>query len=99
METFLFIARAFGALTAFVVFQKLASRIPKDNRLLKYFGSRSMTIYLFHQQLIYFALTVLHDRVPFYICAGICFIFSIAGSLLISELLRFKSFRFLLGEK
>ena len=59
-----------------------------------------MTIYLFHQQIIYVCLYALNGLVNPYIHATINFIVAMISSSIISLILmKFKSTRILIGEK
>ncbi len=90
-----------GAIMIFVFLQKLAIRIKwKDNNILKYMSNRSMTIYLFHQQFIYFTIYMLNGRVNPYINMGVNFVIAIGGSLILTNLI-FKNnmSKKLIGEK
>lgn len=46
-----------GAVSAFVILQRFINHIQQGNRILDFLGKHSMTIYLVHQQLIYFTIT------------------------------------------
>lgn len=61
----------------------------------------SLTVYLFHQQLIWVVLLFLNrPGIPPVLVAIAAFAFSLVVSLLIAEFLgRFKATRFLLGQK
>lgn len=61
----------------------------------------SLTVYLFHQQLIWAALLVLNrPGIPPLLVAVLCFVFSLSVSLLIAEVLgRYRLTRYLLGQK
>lgn len=90
-----------GAVMAFVVFQKIASKVRwKDNKCFNKLARCSMPMYLFHQQIIYFVIVGLNGRVNPYINATLNFVLSIIISAFISIiLLRFKYTRLLVGEK
>ena len=90
-----------GALTAFVILQKVASKINwKENKVFSLFNKNSMTIYLFHQQVIYFTLEAFNGLLNPYIHSLVNLIASIGVSLIISAILRkFKVTRMLIGEK
>lgn len=89
-----------GALMAFYVLQYISSKVKWSKyRLFQFFSKRSMTIYLFHQQVIYFTLLILNGKVNPYINVGINFLVSIVISSLIALLIsRFKIGRYLVGE-
>ena len=91
-----------GAMMAFVVLQKIALAIPKwkNSKCFAIFARYSMPIYLIHQQIIYFVISLLNGILNPYIIASINFVVAISVSLLISFLLmKFKITRFLIGEK
>ena len=95
-----FLLHMVGAITAFVVLQKLADCVNGDHPFWKYFGKRSMVIYLFHQQVIYFFIFFLNGVVNPYVNALINFVGSVAISLLIcGVLMKFKWTKYLIGEK
>ena len=57
-------------------------------------------MYLFHQQIIYFSLTILDGVVNPWINAGVNFIVATVGAYIISAILmKWKITRFLVGEK
>lgn len=95
---FSFVLHMVGAMMAFVVLQKIANRINWNNRYFDFWSSRSMTIYLFHQQVIYFFIYGLNGVVNPYINAIVNFIGAMVVSLVISTvLMKFKWMRFLIG--
>lgn len=90
-----------GSVMAFVVLQKLASRIKwKENRIFAFFSRLSLPIYLFYQQFIYPVILLLNGRAHPYLHAAINFAFSTFGALVITEILcRFRLTRKLIGMK
>ena len=96
-----FLLSIVGSIMAWTVLQTLATHIHwQDSKLFNALSSHSMPMYLFHQQIIYFAIAALNGVVNPWINAGVNFIVAIAGSFVISALLmRWKSTRFLIGEK
>ena len=90
-----------GAVMAFLVLQKLADYVDwKNNKLIKGFSQISMPIFLLHQQLIYFSISLFNGHVDPYVNAIINLVFAIAGSVIITKLLyKVRLCRVLLGEK
>ena len=85
-----------GAIGAFVIFERIACRIKKENSILKFGCKHSMSIYLFHQQIIYVVLYLLNGKLPPYLLAMTCFIAAIVVSVVLSVIMdRFKLTRFL----
>ncbi len=90
-----------GALTAFIVLQKLADYVKwKKSRAFKLLTKYSMPIYLFHQQVVYVFVSLLNGRISPYIHVGVNFI----GAMIVSTgiavlLMKFKCTRFMMGEK
>lgn len=96
-----FLLHIVGAIMAWTVLQAVASKVHwQESKVFKTLASYSMPMYLFHQQIIYFTITVFNGIVSPWINAGINFAVSIVGSFLISAvLMRWKVTRFLVGEK
>jgi len=96
-----FVLHIVGALMAFFVLQKIAGLIRCDERkTLKFLGTHSMTVYLFHQQVVYVLIHLLNGAVNPYIHSGINFIGAMLISLLLSMLfMKFKFTRMLIGHK
>lgn len=90
-----------GALMAFFVLQRIANTINwKESKLMQFLSKRSMTIFLFHQQIIYFTTIIFNGKVNAYINVLLNFFVAIGLSVLISCILeRYKCTRFLIGEK
>ena len=86
----------FGAISCFVCIQKCDLR---QSRIVSFYRKYTMTIYLFHQQLVYlFTLLIsIFSHTP-YIVIPFCFVLTMAGSTAISILvLRWPISRFLVG--
>lgn len=95
-----FVINHLGALSAFLLLSAVGTRINTSAQPIKFLGERSMTIYLFHQQAIYFFIYLLDGHISPYLVAAASFIGALAISLLISLLLhRFNITRLLIGEK
>ena len=94
-------AHVFGALMSFFVLQYFASKVEwKKNKVFMLLSKNSMTIYLFHQQIIYFTILWLNGKVNPYVNSFINFVVSLFLSSLISTMLmKFKVTRILIGEK
>ena len=90
-----------GAVMAFLVLQKLAGYIDwRQNKIIKGFSQISMPVYLLHQQLIYFSISIFNGHVNPYLNSIINVVFAIAGSAIITKLLyKVRVLRLLMGEK
>ena len=89
---------AVGAIGAFVIFERLADMIKKPNGIVKYGCKYSMSIYLFHQQIIYVVLFLLNGKLHPYLLVLICFFVSTAVSFIISFIMdHFRVTRFLIS--
>ena len=97
----LYSAHVFGALMSFFVLQWLAEKVDwKNNGLFMFFSKYSMTIYLFHQQIVYFTIIWLNGKINPYIHVFVNFVIALTLSSIISILLmKFKTTRILIGEK
>lgn len=97
----LYSAHIFGALMSFFVLQWLAEKVDwENNKLFMIFSKYSMTIYLFHQQIIYFTIIWLNGKVNPYLHSFMNFVIALTLSSFISILLmKFKTTRILIGEK
>lgn len=97
----LYSAHVFGALMSFFILQWLADKVDwKNNRLFMFFSKHSMTIYLFHQQIIYFTIIWFNGKLNPYLHAFVNFVIALTLSSIISILLmKFKTTRILIGEK
>ena len=95
------ILQSWGACMAFVILEKLANRVDwKLSKVFQFISTKSMPIYLFHQQIIYISILLLNGKV----CPGIHAIFNFAaafgGAVLITVFLnKYQWTRFLIGEK
>lgn len=88
-----------GAIMIFIILQKIANRIKWDNKYFEFLNRRSMTVYLFHQQIIYFFIWKFNGLINPWVHAGINFVCSILISLIIATILmKFKITRKLIGE-
>lgn len=90
-----------GAIMAFSVLQKLATMVDwKNSKCFDFLSKCSMTVYLLHQQIIYFVIIILNGWVHPYIIAITNFVISLSLSLILSSILmRFKMTRLLIGER
>lgn len=96
---FLFFLQVVGSIGVFIILQKIAAA-KKENRMGTFLSKHNMTIYLFHQQLIYFVVVWGNGKVNNYILAGMNFVISFAGALFISILLNKNIYtRFLISGK
>ena len=96
-----FIVHIIGAIMAFTILQKIAEHTPwRNSKIFTFLCKRSMPVYLFHQQVIYFFIYWLNGMVNPYINVAVNFAGAMTISLLISTvLMKFKWTRFLIGEK
>ena len=97
-----FCVHIIGAIMIFVVLQKLANVFINWNESKAFMicSNCSMPIYLLHQQLIYFSITWLNGIVNPYVNSLVNFVLSFGISLIISSVfMKFKTTRFLIGEK
>lgn len=95
-----FVCKLVGAVTAFVVLQAAANKLNWNNKVFAFISKRSMTVYLFHQQVIYFVIAGLNGILNPYLHGIVNFVAAMAVSLGIATvLLRFRVTRFLIGEK
>ena len=93
-----FVVIAGGAVMAFSVLTRLASRV-KEGKFLRLLTKCSMPIYLFHQQLVYIAVKLMNGVLPPYPQVPIVTTFALFGALGISVLLlKFRYTRPLVGE-
>lgn len=90
-----------GTIMAFVTLNELAGRVnQKCGKVIKMLSKFSMSIYLFHQQVIYFLIYILNGIVNPYINSIANFVAAMIVSIVISALLmKFRVTRFLIGEK
>lgn len=91
----------FGALMSFFALQWLATKVDwKNSKLFVIFSKYSMTIYLFHQQIIYFTIIWINGKVNLYVHSFVNFVVALVLSSFICILLmKFKVTRILVGEK
>ena len=96
-----FVLHIVGALMAFVILQKLATKVNwKDSRVFSIFSKNSMPVYLFHQQIIYLSVYFLNGKLNPYLHATVNVIVALLISLSISLIMmKFKWTRLLIGEK
>ncbi len=89
-----------GAVSAFVILQKMVNRFLKENRVIDFFGKHSMVIYLVHQQMIYFTIGWFNEIVSSVTLVAINFVFTVLVSTVFSMLMhKTKISRFLIGSK
>ncbi|MBO5868925.1 MAG: acyltransferase [Oscillospiraceae bacterium] len=97
---FAFLTNVVGAVMAFVVLQKIGEKVKWNKPHFSFVSKRSMVVYLFHQQVVYFLIYWFNGILNPYLHAAVNFVVSMAISLGIATvLLRFKSTSFLVGEK
>ena len=94
-----FILNITGALMSFFVLQKIAGYIrPDENKVILFLSQHSMSVYLFHQQIVYVFISLLNGLINPYFHAGINFVVSMLISILLSMLfMKFKVTRMLIG--
>lgn len=90
-----------GAIMIFFVLQRTATKVRwKESKVFMFFAKRSMPIYLFHQQIIYYTIIWFNGKINPYVNATLNFVISFGGAIIISSILmRFKFTRILIGEK
>ena len=89
-----------GSLFLFYFLQFIANSINWHSNAFLYFSTKSMTIYLLHQQIIYIGIWLLHGSMNMILLIPILFFGTISVSLLLATFLhKSKYTRFLLGEK
>jgi len=89
-----------GAVRIFVLLQRFVNRFLQENKVIDFFSTHSMVIYLVHQQLIYFRIGWFNGAVPPIALVLINFLFVIVVSTLFSILMqKMKVTRFLVGSK
>lgn len=98
---FEFLTHVVGALMAFAVLQAVADRVSwKRSRIFAFLSRRSMAVYLFHQQVIYFLIAGFNGAVNPYVHGVVNFVGCLGASLVIaSVLMKFRFTRMLIGEK
>lgn len=95
-----YVMNIMGALMSFTVLSIVSEKFAwKDNRVFNDLSKRTMIIYLFHQQIIYFTIILFNGRVSPILNMLINFVVAMIISYIISEvLLKFKVTRKLVGE-
>lgn len=89
----------FGAVASFSVLQSIACRVDWNIRYFRLLCKHSMTIYLLHQQIIYFTVKWLNSVLNPYLHFLANFVFAFVVSLVISMIMhRFRLTSYLLGE-
>ena len=89
-----------GSIAAFESLSRLAEHIDWHIAWFINLSCKTMPMYLFHQQIIYFTIYWLNGKVNPYFLAVINFVMALAGSFIISSvLMHWKATRFLIGEK
>lgn len=89
-----------GAIGAFVILQRFVARFLQRSRAIDFLGEHSMTVYLLHQQLIYFSTGLFNGVVPPIALVLFNFGFSLSISTVISVLLhKTKITKMLIGSK
>lgn len=97
---FQFVLNMFGSIAAFVALQWLTEHFLKESKFIKCLSKHSMSVYLVHQQLIYFTIDWFNGIVPPVVLVLINFAFSLTVSTLFSVLMhKTKVTRFLVGSK
>ena len=95
-----FLLNVVGACMAFVFLVKIAEYVKWNNKYFQAISKKTMPVYLFHQQIIYFFIYYLNGIVNPFVNATINFCGSMVLSLLIATLLmKFRITRLLIGEK
>lgn len=94
-----FLLHQWGSIAAFIILQKVMDRSKHlNNRILYLLSVHSMTIFLFHQQIIYFSISLFNGKLNSLFLVVVNFLISIFVSMLLSMLLRkWNITRFLLG--
>lgn len=95
-----FVLCTIGAYMSFAVLQKLANKVKWQNKWFGFVSARTMAVYLFHQQVIYFLVYWLNGQINPYLHTTINFVGTFVVSLALASLLmRFSATRRLIGEK
>lgn len=88
-----------GAVTAFLVLQRLAD-MKGAYKIIQKMETKSMGVYLFHQQIVYIPIFLLNGKINPWIHAALNFMIALLGSLCITSLfMKFQITRRLIGEK
>ena len=95
------ISNIVGALMIFVVLQRFLCKCTTQSRnIILSFSMISMPMYLFHQQILYFPITLLNGKIHPLEIVIISFFISVCGASLLSLIfMRFRITKFLIGEK
>ena len=95
------VLQLWGACMAFVVLEKLANHVDwKSSKVFGAISKKNMSIYLFHQQIIYFSVLFFNGKVSPYIHAILNFAAAFGGAIVITAILsKYKLTRFFIGEK
>lgn len=89
-----------GAIAAFETIGKFANRVNKDDKWFISISNKTMPMYLFHQQIIYFTIIMLNGYINPYMHALINYVFALLISYFISMLFTHNKYlRMLIGEK
>jgi surface polysaccharide O-acyltransferase-like enzyme len=90
-----------GAIMVFAILQKIAPKKPcVVGKFVDEISKKSMTIYLFHQQIIYLFILLFNGVLHPYLNAAVNFIGSLTLSVVIAHILfQFRVTKFLIGEK
>lgn len=96
-----FLLHVIGAMMAFVILQRIAAHFDWNNsRVFRFLCQRSMPMYLFHQQIIYFFIVLLNGVISPYLHVAVNFVGAIFISIIITTIfMKFKVTKFLIGEK
>jgi len=73
-----------GAVAAFIVIGRIGEKLKLNNRVYKFISDKSMIVYMFHQQFIYFTIKMFNGNINPFIHAGINFIISFSLSLILA---------------
>lgn len=90
-----------SALMAFLVLQKIATLWNwQQSRWFMFLEKHNVTVYLLHEQIVYFMIVALNGMINPYLHIGANFVVAMAVSLVIAAILsRFKVMRVLIGMK
>lgn len=98
---FTYLLNIMGSLMAFYVLRDISTKFDWQNsKLFNRLSNKTMIIYLFHQQVIYFTIILLNGKIPPLLNMLVNFITAMLISYIISVmLLKNKTTRMLIGEK
>ena len=90
-----------GAVAAFLILNSVAPYVvAKHNALIKRIGDKTMSLFLFHQQIIYLAICIANGKLNPIVQVVFSFTAALAGSFVINELMmKHKITRWMIGEK